>query len=57
MILRVFQFLCVKNIRMFLTTCKRQFNMKTADLFENYDLFDVRDFGKVSAVLHVFILF
>jgi len=42
---------------MFLTTCKRQFNMKTADLFENYDLFDVRDFGKVSAVLHVFILF
>ena len=31
--------------------------MKTADLFENYDLFDVRDFGKVSAVLHVFILF
>ncbi|KAI0230095.1 Guanine nucleotide exchange factor VAV2 [Lamellibrachia satsuma] len=40
------QFLCVKNIRMFLTTCKRIFAMKTADLFDNYDLFDVRDFGK-----------
>ena len=49
----MFQFLCVKNIRMFLTTCKRMFAMKTADLFDNYDLFDVRDFGKVSAIMYV----
>uniref|UniRef100_A0A672Z1H0 Vav 3 guanine nucleotide exchange factor b n=1 Tax=Sphaeramia orbicularis TaxID=375764 RepID=A0A672Z1H0_9TELE len=42
------QFLCLKNIRMFLTCCCDMFGMKKSDLFEAFDLFDVRDFGKVT---------
>uniref|UniRef100_A0A8C3B1E5 Vav 3 guanine nucleotide exchange factor b n=1 Tax=Cyclopterus lumpus TaxID=8103 RepID=A0A8C3B1E5_CYCLU len=41
------QFLCLKNIRTFLTCCCDVFGMKKKDLFESFDLFDVRDFGKV----------
>uniref|UniRef100_A0A3B3I8V9 Vav 3 guanine nucleotide exchange factor b n=1 Tax=Oryzias latipes TaxID=8090 RepID=A0A3B3I8V9_ORYLA len=42
------QFLCLKNIRTFLTCCCDVFGLKKSDLFEAFDLFDVRDFGKVT---------
>ncbi|XP_038573474.1 guanine nucleotide exchange factor VAV3-like isoform X2 [Micropterus salmoides] len=45
------QFLCLKNIRTFLTSCCVVFGMKKSDLFEAFDLFDVRDFGKVMDTL------
>ncbi|XP_068594408.1 guanine nucleotide exchange factor VAV3-like isoform X3 [Cebidichthys violaceus] len=45
------QFLCLKNIRTFLTSCYEVFGMKKNDLFEAFDLFDVRDFGKVMDTL------
>uniref|UniRef100_W5KXG9 Vav guanine nucleotide exchange factor 1 n=1 Tax=Astyanax mexicanus TaxID=7994 RepID=W5KXG9_ASTMX len=38
------QFLCLKNIRTFLTACHEKFGMKKSELFEAFDLFDVRDF-------------
>ena len=41
------QFLCLKNIRTFLVACGEVFGMKKSELFEAFDLFDVRDFGKV----------
>uniref|UniRef100_A0A8C5C8A0 Vav guanine nucleotide exchange factor 3 n=1 Tax=Gadus morhua TaxID=8049 RepID=A0A8C5C8A0_GADMO len=41
-------FLCLKNIRTFLAACSDIFAMKKSDLFEAFDLFDVRDFGKVG---------
>lgn len=44
------QFLCLKNIRTFLTACCEVFGMKKSELFEAFDLFDVRDFGKVGQV-------
>ncbi|XP_078524579.1 guanine nucleotide exchange factor VAV3 [Lissotriton helveticus] len=45
------QFLCLKNIRTFLSSCCEVFGMKKSDLFEAYDLFDVRDFAKVIETL------
>ncbi|KAL7887742.1 hypothetical protein AOLI_G00054630 [Acnodon oligacanthus] len=39
-------FLCLKNIRTFLSACCEVFGMKKSELFEAFDLFDVRDFGK-----------
>ncbi|XP_021378611.1 protein vav-like isoform X2 [Mizuhopecten yessoensis] len=45
------QFLCLKNIRTFLQTCKRVFGLRDADLFEPQDLFDVKDFRKVLMTL------
>ncbi|XP_063796182.1 guanine nucleotide exchange factor VAV3 isoform X1 [Pseudophryne corroboree] len=45
------QFLCLKNIRTFLAVCCESFNMKKSDLFEAFDLFDVRDFAKVIETL------
>ncbi|XP_073774365.1 guanine nucleotide exchange factor VAV3b isoform X2 [Danio rerio] len=45
------QFLCLKNIRTFLSACCEEFGMKKSDLFEAFDLFDVRDFGKVIDTL------
>ncbi|CAL8294566.1 unnamed protein product [Lota lota] len=45
------QFLCLKNIRTFLAACSDIFAMKKSDLFEAFDLFDVRDFGKVMDAL------
>ncbi|XP_077409972.1 guanine nucleotide exchange factor VAV3 isoform X1 [Vanacampus margaritifer] len=45
------QFLCLKNIRTFLSVCHDIFGMKKSDLFEAFDLFDVRDFGKVMNAL------
>uniref|UniRef100_A0A8L0DRU7 Vav guanine nucleotide exchange factor 3 n=1 Tax=Oncorhynchus mykiss TaxID=8022 RepID=A0A8L0DRU7_ONCMY len=44
------QFLCLKNIRTFLSACYEIFGMKKSELFEAFDLFDVRDFGKVIHV-------
>ncbi|XP_073090474.1 guanine nucleotide exchange factor VAV3 isoform X1 [Manis javanica] len=45
------QFLCLKNIRTFLTACCEKFGMRKSELFEAFDLFDVRDFGKVIETL------
>ncbi|XP_036437313.1 guanine nucleotide exchange factor VAV3 isoform X1 [Colossoma macropomum] len=45
------QFLCLKNIRTFLGACSEVFSMKKSELFEAFDLFDVRDFGKVMDTL------
>uniref|UniRef100_A0A3B3Z695 Vav guanine nucleotide exchange factor 3 n=1 Tax=Periophthalmus magnuspinnatus TaxID=409849 RepID=A0A3B3Z695_9GOBI len=46
-------FLCLKNIRTFLASCGDTFGMKKSDLFEAFDLFDVRDFGKVRTAVYV----
>ncbi|KAK7162852.1 hypothetical protein R3I93_007025 [Phoxinus phoxinus] len=45
------QFLCLKNIRTFLSACCDVFGMKKSELFDAFDLFDVRDFGKVIDTL------
>ncbi|XP_018087339.1 vav guanine nucleotide exchange factor 2 S homeolog isoform X5 [Xenopus laevis] len=45
------QFLCLKNIRTFLKVCHDKFGLRNCDLFDPFDLFDVRDFGKVIAAL------
>ncbi|XP_038600591.1 guanine nucleotide exchange factor VAV3 isoform X1 [Tachyglossus aculeatus] len=45
------QFLCLKNIRTFLSACCDTFGLKKSELFEAFDLFDVRDFGKVIETL------
>ncbi|XP_049645376.1 proto-oncogene vav isoform X3 [Suncus etruscus] len=45
------QFLCLKNIRTFLSTCCEKFGLKRSELFEAFDLFDVQDFGKVVKTL------
>uniref|UniRef100_A0A3Q3R5C9 Osteoclast-stimulating factor 1 n=1 Tax=Monopterus albus TaxID=43700 RepID=A0A3Q3R5C9_MONAL len=47
------QFLCLKNIRTFLGVCHERFHLKKSELFEAFDLFDVRDFAKVSPHLSV----
>ncbi|KAJ7987271.1 hypothetical protein DPEC_G00337000 [Dallia pectoralis] len=43
------QFLCLKNIRTFLKVCHDKFGLRNSELFDPFDLFDVRDFGKVIA--------
>ncbi|XP_078285712.1 LOW QUALITY PROTEIN: guanine nucleotide exchange factor VAV3-like [Rhinoraja longicauda] len=48
---RMSQFLCLKNIRTFLSTCCDTFGMRRSDLFDAFDLFDVRDFAKVIDTL------
>uniref|UniRef100_UPI00398E92CA guanine nucleotide exchange factor VAV3-like isoform X1 n=1 Tax=Pristiophorus japonicus TaxID=55135 RepID=UPI00398E92CA len=45
------QFLCLKNIRTFLTACCDTFGMRKSELFDAFDLFDVRDFAKVIETL------
>lgn len=47
------QFLCLKNIRTFLGVCQERFHLKKSELFEAFDLFDVRDFGKVIDTLSI----
>ncbi|KAI4881259.1 hypothetical protein NFI96_028879 [Prochilodus magdalenae] len=47
------QFLCLKNIRTFLNACHERFGLKKSELFEAFDLFDVRDFGKVVGTLSI----
>uniref|UniRef100_A0A8C7DS21 Vav guanine nucleotide exchange factor 2 n=1 Tax=Oncorhynchus kisutch TaxID=8019 RepID=A0A8C7DS21_ONCKI len=44
------QFLCLKNIRTFLKVCHDKFGLRNSELFDPFDLFDVRDFGKVSDI-------
>uniref|UniRef100_A0A3Q4MR28 Vav 3 guanine nucleotide exchange factor b n=1 Tax=Neolamprologus brichardi TaxID=32507 RepID=A0A3Q4MR28_NEOBR len=51
------QFLCLKNIRTFLASCCDVFGMKKSDLFEAFDLFDVRDFGKVAPISQILVVF
>ncbi|RXM31851.1 Guanine nucleotide exchange factor VAV3 [Acipenser ruthenus] len=45
------KFLCLKNIRTFLSACCEIFGMRKSELFEAFDLFDVRDFAKVIETL------
>ncbi|XP_077089002.1 guanine nucleotide exchange factor VAV2 isoform X4 [Siphateles boraxobius] len=45
------QFLCLKNIRTFLKVCHDKFCLRNSELFDPFDLFDVRDFGKVISAL------
>lgn len=45
------QFLCLKNIRTFLKVCHDKFGLRNSELFDPFDLFDVRDFGKVGGAL------
>ncbi|XP_054988961.1 guanine nucleotide exchange factor VAV2 isoform X4 [Sorex araneus] len=45
------QFLCLKNIRTFLRVGHDVFGLRSSDLFDPFDLFDVRDFGKVISAL------
>uniref|UniRef100_A0A8D2Q5D5 Vav guanine nucleotide exchange factor 1 n=1 Tax=Varanus komodoensis TaxID=61221 RepID=A0A8D2Q5D5_VARKO len=47
------QFLCLKNIRTFLATCCEKFGLRKSDLFEVFDLFDVKDFAKVIETLSI----
>ncbi|XP_069023918.1 proto-oncogene vav-like isoform X2 [Embiotoca jacksoni] len=47
------QFLCLKNIRTFLGVCLERFHLKKNELFEAFDLFDVRDFAKVMNTLSI----
>lgn len=41
----------MKNIRTFLKVCHDKFGLRNSELFDPFDLFDVRDFGKVSGLL------
>ncbi|EGW10418.1 Guanine nucleotide exchange factor VAV2 [Cricetulus griseus] len=43
-------FLCLKNIRTFLKVCHDKFGLRNSELFDPFDLFDVRDFGKPAVV-------
>lgn len=43
------QFLCLRNIRTFLTACADKFGLPKHRLFGAFDLFDVQDFGKVGS--------
>ncbi|KAJ8379787.1 hypothetical protein SKAU_G00005650 [Synaphobranchus kaupii] len=45
------QFLCLKNIRTFLKVCHDTLGLRNSELFDPFDLFDVRDFGKVISSL------
>ena len=45
--------MCLKNIRTFLKVCHDKFGLRNSELFDPFDLFDVRDFGKVSGSLGV----
>ncbi|XP_029849038.3 guanine nucleotide exchange factor VAV3 isoform X2 [Ixodes scapularis] len=47
------QFLCLKNIRTFLQTCKNVFNLNNTDLFEPHMLFEYGDFKQVLHTLSV----
>uniref|UniRef100_A0A8C9V0S0 Vav 3 guanine nucleotide exchange factor b n=1 Tax=Scleropages formosus TaxID=113540 RepID=A0A8C9V0S0_SCLFO len=49
-------FLCLKNIRTFLSACCEIFAMKKSELFEAFDLFDVRDFAKEYHILFFFVV-
>ena len=42
------QYLCKKNIKLYIETCRLLFNMKDPDLFQPQDLFEMEDFAKVK---------
>ena len=48
------RFLCLKNIRIFLSTCQTHFNLKESDLFEPSMLYDYTDFERVLTTLSRF---
>ena len=45
------QFLCLKNIRTFLSTCTSVFDLKETDLFQASMLYDYTDFARVLHTL------
>ncbi|KAL1517114.1 hypothetical protein ABEB36_000923 [Hypothenemus hampei] len=45
------QFLCLRNIGLFLKTCKTSFGLSSSDLFEESMLFDLSNFHKVLCTL------
>ncbi|XP_057659066.1 protein vav-like isoform X1 [Diorhabda carinulata] len=45
------QFLCLRNINLFLRICEKHFGLKQADLFEDTMLFDLTNFHKVLCTL------
>ena len=45
------RFLCLKNIRIFLSTCSTHFHLKDSELFEESMLYDYTDFEKVLTTL------
>lgn len=45
------QFLCLRNIKVFLSTCFQIFNLTESDLFEPRMLFDLTNFHKVLCTL------
>lgn len=45
----LFQFLCMKNIGIFLQTCEKKFYLSKDELFEPENLFEFSNFKKVSA--------
>lgn len=46
-----FQFLCVQNIKLFLSVCKDYFEIQEVDLFEPETLYEVTKFYKVLTTL------
>lgn len=47
----ILQFLCLRNIDIFLKTCVSSFGLKESDLFDNIMLFDLTNFHKVLCTL------
>ena len=45
------QFLCLKNIKIFLTACREEFSLKETDLFQPSMLYDYTDFARVLQTL------
>ncbi len=45
------QFLCLKNIKIFLTACRDKFQLKETDLFQPSMLYDYTDFARVLQTL------
>ena len=45
------QFLCLKNIKIFLTACREKFSLKETDLFQPSMLYDYTDFARVLQTL------
>ncbi|CAG0921952.1 unnamed protein product [Notodromas monacha] len=45
------QFLCVKNIKLFLTACREHFGLTDRELFEPHMLYDLSRFGQVLITL------
>lgn len=46
-----FQFLCLRNIRIFLRACHEKLQLREADLFDPSMLFDLSNFHRVLCTL------